>query len=95
MIYLSNSYRGCEINAFDSENQTPLMLAVMNGHKDTVEVLLENDADMRIVDLYEKSVIYCAAEENAAEVLKVSFLSISFSQNQSLRNCHLNVSIVN
>lgn len=56
---------------YDSENQTPLMLAVSNGHKETVEVLLACDADLSIVDMYDKSVIYCAAEENSVDVLKV------------------------
>ena len=72
--------RGCDINAYDNENQTPLMLAVGNGHKETVEILLSHDADLSIVDLYEKSVIYCAAEENAIEVLKV-FYFLSFNHN--------------
>jgi len=48
------------------------MLAVINGHTETVEILLNHDnADLSIVDLYERSVIYCAAEENAIEVLEV------------------------
>lgn len=49
------------------------MLAVANGHIETVQSLLSHDADLSIVDLYEKSVIYSAAEENAVEVLKVFY----------------------
>ena len=71
MLYKFLSNRGCNIDACDDENQTPLMLAVANGHKETVENLLLHDADLSIVDMYDKSVIYCAAEENAVEVLQV------------------------
>lgn len=43
------------------------------GNIETVEVLLSNNADVTVTDVYEKNAIYCAAEENMLDVLKVGF----------------------
>lgn len=67
----ANLYRGSQIDSYDNDNQTPLYVAVQGGHKETVEVLLKNNADVTVTDIYEKNAIYCAAEENMIDVLKV------------------------
>jgi len=37
---------GLSINAHTAVGDTPLMMAVMGGHRETVEHLLENQADV-------------------------------------------------
>ncbi len=39
---------GADINTRDKDGKTALMIAVVNGHQDLVDILLEKDADLYI-----------------------------------------------
>ncbi|XP_046346459.2 transient receptor potential cation channel subfamily A member 1 homolog isoform X2 [Haliotis rufescens] len=61
---------GAKIDRRCKDNYTPLLLAVTHGHVETVELLLQKGADYTAVDKNVKTVIFLAAEENKAPVLK-------------------------
>ena len=42
--------KGADINRKDKDGKTALMIATVNGHYDLVEALLENKADITIVN---------------------------------------------
>ena len=64
-------YRGADIESRNKENLTPLLMAAAEGHTQLVKILLENGASMKSTDIYEKTAIFTAAEENNVDTLKV------------------------
>ena len=53
--------RGCNVNALDEEQQTPLHKAADQGHASAVKYLLENGADMELKDEDGNQPIHLAA----------------------------------
>ena len=43
--------RGADVNVKDNKNQTALMVASQNGHREIVELLLAKGADINARDL--------------------------------------------
>lgn len=64
-------FSGARINKRDYDSCTPLLLASIKGHVETIEVLMEAFADHTAVDILEKTAVYLAVEENHLEALKV------------------------
>ena len=64
-------YRGADIESRNKENLTPLLMAAAEGHTQLVKILLKNGASMKLTDIYEKTAIFTAAEENNVDTLKV------------------------
>ena len=50
---------------------TPLLLAAVEGNSESVNILLENGADIYVQDKEDKTVLYWAAAQNHQNVLKV------------------------
>lgn len=50
------------INLFNIEEQTALIIAAQKGYNDVVKLLLEKEADALIVDNYQKSTLSYASE---------------------------------
>ncbi len=64
-------YRGADIEAQDEDSYTPLLMAIAYGQKSAMETLLTNKCSVDVVDRNGKSIVFIAAEENQAELLKV------------------------
>nr|XP_022319766.1 transient receptor potential cation channel subfamily A member 1-like isoform X2 [Crassostrea virginica] len=60
-----------ELNEQDSEGQTPLLLAVKEGHYNIVKVLLSWGADIAIRDKNLCSVIHIAARKGCINIIKI------------------------
>ncbi len=61
--------RGADINSKDNEGDTPLLLSVMSGKKDTFKLLLKLGADVNVADKYGVTPLMRAAEDNDAEII--------------------------
>ena len=64
-------FRGANIESRDKDHYTPLLVAVAQGNKESVDALLNRDANVRVKDSSEKTAVYIAAEENCLNVIKV------------------------
>ncbi|NSX83888.1 hypothetical protein GOM44_06985 [Wolbachia endosymbiont of Atemnus politus] len=59
------------VDDVDNHGKTPLHIAAQNGHKDTVEVLLKNNANTVTQDTGGVSPVYYAIINNHVDVAKV------------------------
>ncbi|XP_046548427.1 ankyrin repeat domain-containing protein 50-like [Haliotis rubra] len=50
--------------------RTPMMLAAENGHKEVVELLMGEGADMSLVDKHHDNILYCACRRGHVEVVQ-------------------------
>ena len=76
-------HRGARINRRDKDNYTPLLLAATYGNVETVELLLQKGADYTVMDKYDKTAIFMAAEENKLDVLQVRLARNCFEHSYS------------
>jgi serine/threonine-protein phosphatase 6 regulatory ankyrin repeat subunit B len=53
----------CDINAQDCDGYTALMFAAQNGYTEIVQLLLENDADGEIENIYGWTALVLATDE--------------------------------
>lgn len=67
--------RGADIDCFDKDNYTPLLVAASEGHTGVVKLLLEKGANLKATDMRDKTAIFLAAEENRVDTLKVCLFS--------------------
>jgi len=65
--------KSADVNAKTRYNQTPLMLAAMQGHIGIVKILIEAGADLNVTDTFYKSVtaLSAAADRGHAEIVKL------------------------
>ena len=68
-------HRKADISAVDKESYTPLMLAAYKGNIPAFKALLDRKANIDDIDENSKSVVHLAAEQDHAELLKVSMRS--------------------
>ena len=62
-----------DVNARDSLNgATPLVVAVINNHKDMVELLLANNADVNAKTFFGMTPLHYVENEDVAELLLVN-----------------------
>ena len=62
---------GTTVNMTDNKGQVPLMFACMEGGRlDNIKKLLQNDADINLVDNDGKSVLHFAANGSSTEIIK-------------------------
>ncbi|XP_046562245.1 ankyrin repeat domain-containing protein 50-like [Haliotis rubra] len=59
-----------DINTRGFKKRTPVMIAAAHGHKEAVELLVKNDADLSLRDSNGKNVIDLAREEGHLEVVQ-------------------------
>ena len=52
-----------EVDARDKEQQTPLHKAVGNGHSDVVTTLIQNRAEVTVVDTFGRNALELAIEK--------------------------------
>ena len=64
-------YRGADIDCFDKDNYTPLLVAASEGHTAVVTLLLDKGANLKVTERHDKTAIFLAAEENRVDTLKV------------------------
>ena len=64
--------RKADIESQDVNSYTPLLTAVAQGQKVSMEVLLERDAVADVFDRDGKSIVYLAAQNNHEAILEVS-----------------------
>lgn len=64
-------FSGADINRWDLDGVTPLMIAAIEGHAEAVRTLIRLEARMEILDQDDKSVLFHAAEKDLPEILKV------------------------
>lgn len=67
---------GADIETRDSAHFTPLMVAVAEGHEDSVKILLKSNAIIDVLDNMDRSVIFWAAQENHPKTLSVCKSSV-------------------
>jgi hypothetical protein len=60
---------GADVDARDEFGQTPLMIAVSQGHMDTVRVLIEGGADVNAIDDQGQSVLSLADDDEIGGLL--------------------------
>lgn len=61
---------GAKLNIQSKHNSmTPLMAAVYTGHKDIVEILLNNGADLNLLNSDEKSALDIAKEQGYSDII--------------------------
>lgn len=65
------------INLFNIEEQTALIIAAQKGYNDVVKLLLEKEADALIVDNYQKSTLSYASEKGYTEITEM-LIPLSF-----------------
>ena len=68
--------RGADIDCFDKDNYTPLLVAASEGHTGVVKLLLEKGANLKAIDRHDKTAIFLAAEENRVDTLKVCLFNM-------------------
>ena len=68
------SYRKADIEAQDVNSYTPLLTAVAQGKKQSMEVLLNHEAAADVFDRDGKSIVYLAAQHNHVAILEVNGL---------------------
>ena len=61
------------INLFNIEEQTALIIAAQKGYNDVVKLLLEKEADALIVDNYQKIHFLMLLKEDTQKLLKCLF----------------------
>lgn len=59
--------QGAVIDVKDKNSETPLFVAVRNGHRDLVEILLERGANPEISDATGKKLIECICDASRAK----------------------------
>ncbi|XP_071115609.1 ankyrin repeat domain-containing protein 50-like [Haliotis cracherodii] len=59
-----------DINSRGWKKRTPIMLAAVNGHKEVVELLLSEGADVSLVDEAGNNILHWASEGGDVEVIK-------------------------
>ncbi len=66
-----------DLNVRDDRQMTPLMLAVVGGHAETIRLLLAACADITLLDLQEKSALHHARDFNREDVYLMAILKSS------------------
>ncbi|WP_425386623.1 ankyrin repeat domain-containing protein [Wolbachia endosymbiont (group A) of Barypeithes pellucidus] len=63
--------KGANVNAIDTVENTPLLVAVERGYIEIVNTLIEKGADVNVEGGFHSSTpLYCAIERNNAEIVK-------------------------
>jgi len=62
---------GLSVNAQTMVGDTPLMMAVMGGHRETVEHLIENAADVNMLNGDKESALHKAVSESTQNIVRV------------------------
>lgn len=71
-------YRGADIDCFDKDNYTPLLVAASEGHTAVVTLLLQKGANLKVTERHDKTAIFLAAEENRVDTLRVCYVAINY-----------------
>ncbi|XP_067661682.1 ankyrin repeat domain-containing protein 50-like [Haliotis asinina] len=59
-----------DINSEGYKRRTPMMLAAMVGHKEVVDLLVKNGADLTFSDIDGHNILYCSSATGQLEVVK-------------------------
>ena len=66
-------HRKANIEAQNNDSYTPLLTAVAQGKKQSMEVLMDKGAAVEVFDREGKSIVYLAAQYNHVNILKVHY----------------------
>ena len=75
------------INALNDQKNTPLHWAALNGHIDTVQILLENGADGRLINSFGKSASTLAEEHGHMDVVNLILKSYEPESDEQVEQC--------
>ena len=71
MRFLLETDPSLDMNARNSEGQTPLLLAAKNGHHASVAILLDSGADSRIEDESDRTLLHHVASNGRLDILSL------------------------
>jgi len=72
VIHFPTFSSGANVDLWDKDGLSPLLVAAREGHDDCVATLVELGAKIQMVDNDERSVLHYAAEYDHPKVVKVS-----------------------
>ena len=70
--------KGANLNLSDKDQWTPLIWATARKNKEIVKLLIENGADINIIDDRKNSAIYYAYDEDIIEIFLIKTLNLNY-----------------
>ena len=64
-------FRGANLDLWDVEGYTPLMIAAIKGHRNVVKYLFESGANLEHVDKNDHSIFHLCAQYDRHDIIKV------------------------
>jgi hypothetical protein len=96
-VALTLMMAGAEMNVQDKDGKTALMVAIINGHQDLVELLLQRNADITVKNLVNHVLLFVSDTKIArlSFIVYLGFISyLVFSIVYPLSYVKLSVSVI-